>query len=82
MPERSSAKVGRRLINCRFSASSPAGKILKGNIIGSPGLAPEEKERLSAMLSALADEFALCHGDFHGGNIQRFTEGKTDRMQK
>jgi aminoglycoside phosphotransferase (APT) family kinase protein len=47
----------------------PLRMVLKGNIIGSPGLSPEEKERLSAMLAALPDEFALCHGDFHGGNI-------------
>ena len=47
----------------------PLRMVLHGNIAGSPGLTPEEKERLTGMLSALPDGFALCHGDFHGGNI-------------
>jgi len=47
----------------------PIKQVLKGNIIASPGLTPVEKERLLGMLPDFPDEFALCHGDFHGGNI-------------
>jgi tRNA A-37 threonylcarbamoyl transferase component Bud32 len=47
----------------------PLRMLLKTNISASPGLSPEEKNRLSAMLIKLPDEFYLCHGDFHGGNI-------------
>jgi aminoglycoside phosphotransferase (APT) family kinase protein len=32
-------------------------------------LTPEEKERLTAMLAKLPEGIAICHGDFHGGNI-------------
>ncbi len=53
----------------------PLRMVLKGNIVASPGLSPEEKERLGALLSALPDEFVLCHGDFHGGNI--LSDGKS-----
>lgn len=41
----------------------------KAMIIGSPGLSPEEKEKLLGMLDKLPDGNNLCHGDFHGGNI-------------
>lgn len=47
----------------------PLKMVLGANIAISPGLAPEEKERLGAMLSELPDGLAICHGDFHGGNI-------------
>jgi len=47
----------------------PLKMILGANIAVSPGLSPEEKERLSAMLSELPEGLAICHGDFHGGNI-------------
>jgi tRNA A-37 threonylcarbamoyl transferase component Bud32 len=47
----------------------PLRMLLKGNIAASPGLTPEEKTNLSQMLSTMPDEFYLCHGDFHGGNI-------------
>lgn len=47
----------------------PLKMVLSGNIIASPGLSPKEKERLLTMLSELPDGDALCHGDFHGGNI-------------
>ena len=40
-----------------------------GMISASPGLTPDEKERLLAMLPTLPEEYVLCHGDFHGGNI-------------
>ncbi len=53
----------------------PLRMVLKGNLIASPGLSPEEKERLGGLLSALPDEFVLCHGDFHGGNI--LSDGKS-----
>jgi hypothetical protein len=43
--------------------------VLGANISASPGLTPEEKERLGGMLDGLPDGLALCHGDFHGGNI-------------
>ncbi len=47
----------------------PIKQVLKGNIIGSPGLTPAEKERLLGMLPDFPDDYALCHGDFHGGNV-------------
>lgn len=47
----------------------PLRMVLKGNILASPGLSQEEKERFLSMLSTLPDGDALCHGDFHGGNI-------------
>jgi len=47
----------------------PLRMVLKGNILGSPGLSQEEKDKLLSMLSTLPDGDALCHGDFHGGNI-------------
>ncbi len=47
----------------------PLRMVLSGNIIASPSLSPKEKERLLTMLSELPDGNALCHGDFHGGNI-------------
>jgi len=47
----------------------PLRMLLKTNISFSPGLEPEEKKRLTTMLSKFPDEFYLCHGDFHGGNI-------------
>ncbi len=47
----------------------PLRMVIHGNITYSPGLADTEKERLLDILSRLPDEYALCHGDFHGGNI-------------
>jgi aminoglycoside phosphotransferase (APT) family kinase protein len=47
----------------------PLKMVLNGNIIASPGLSQEEKEQLISKLSKLPDGDALCHGDFHGGNI-------------
>jgi tRNA A-37 threonylcarbamoyl transferase component Bud32 len=47
----------------------PLRMLLKGNIAASPGLSQEEKTKLSEKLSTMPDEFYLCHGDFHGGNI-------------
>lgn len=38
-------------------------------IQASPGLTREEKDRLLALLPTLPEEYILCHGDFHGGNI-------------
>ncbi|AGB02842.1 aminoglycoside phosphotransferase family protein [Methanoregula formicica] len=43
--------------------------VLGANIAVSPGLTPDEKDRLNAMLAKLPDGLAICHGDFHGGNI-------------
>jgi len=53
----------------------PLKMVLKGNIIASPSLSKEEKERLLIMLSELPEGDAICHGDFHGGNI--LFDGKT-----
>lgn len=47
----------------------PLKMVLAGNIAMSPGLAPEQKEALNTKLAALPDGLAICHGDFHGGNI-------------
>jgi len=53
----------------------PLKMVLGANIAASPGLTPDEKERLNAMLAKLPDGLAICHGDFHGGNI--LFDGKT-----
>lgn len=47
----------------------PLKMVLGANIAVSPGLTPDEKERLSTMLAKLPEGTAICHGDFHGGNI-------------
>lgn len=47
----------------------PLKMVLEANLAASPGLTPEEKERFTAMLTGLPDGLAICHGDFHGGNI-------------
>lgn len=47
----------------------PMRMMLNGMITASPGLSPEEKERLCTMLSELPDGLSICHGDFHPGNI-------------
>jgi aminoglycoside phosphotransferase len=44
-------------------------KRLEVMITGSPGLTPEEKDRLLTDLSQLPDGSSICHGDFHCGNI-------------
>lgn len=53
----------------------PLRMVLGANIAASPGLTPEEKDHLNAQLARLPDGFAICHGDFHGGNI--LFDGKT-----
>ena len=47
----------------------PLKMVLRTNISASPGLTPGEKDRLNAMLTELPEGLAICHGDFHGGNI-------------
>jgi len=47
----------------------PLKMVLGANIAASPGLTPEEKDRLTADLARLPDGLSICHGDFHGGNI-------------
>jgi tRNA A-37 threonylcarbamoyl transferase component Bud32 len=47
----------------------PLKMVLSGMIIASPGLTPEEKERLVGILAGLPEGMSLCHGDFHHGNI-------------
>jgi hypothetical protein len=47
----------------------PLKMVLGANISVSPGLTPDEKGRLGAMLAELPEGLAICHGDFHGGNI-------------
>ncbi len=47
----------------------PLKMVLGANIAASPSLTPAEKERLNAELAKLPDGLAICHGDFHGGNI-------------
>jgi len=47
----------------------PIKLVLVGNILASPGLTTEEKDRLVKILSGLPDGFSICHGDFHHGNI-------------
>ena len=47
----------------------PIKMMIRGMILASPALTPEEKERLLGILSSLPDGFNLCHGDFHVGNV-------------
>jgi tRNA A-37 threonylcarbamoyl transferase component Bud32 len=47
----------------------PQKKMLHGLITHSPGLSPEEKERLYTMLYPLPEGNSICHGDFQFGNI-------------
>jgi thiamine kinase-like enzyme len=47
----------------------PIKLVILGTIVASPGLVPEEKERLAKQLAGLPDGLSICHGDFHHGNI-------------
>lgn len=42
---------------------------LRGQISGSALLDPPRRARLLAQLDVLPDGDALCHGDYHGGNV-------------
>lgn len=53
----------------------PLKMVLGANIAASPGLTTGEKDRLNKELARLPDGLAICHGDFHGGNI--LFDGKT-----
>lgn len=62
-------KLQAALHQVKFTDFRPLKMMQQGMITASPGLSPEEKERLIGMLPSLPDDIILCHGDFHGGNI-------------
>lgn len=68
-------KLQAALHQVEFTGFVPLKSMQKGMIAASPGLTPEEKEKLLKMLDSLPDGLILCHGDFHGGNI--LCEGKS-----
>jgi len=47
----------------------PIKLVLFGTILSSPGLTPDEKDRLVKQMAPLPDRYSICHGDFHHGNI-------------
>ena len=47
----------------------PIKLVLMGTIAVSPGITDDEKKRLIEQLKTFPDEYCVCHGDFHSGNI-------------
>lgn len=55
--------------NTTLTILLPVKMVLNAHITHSPGLIPEEKDKLIAVLSKLPDGSSICHGDFFVGNI-------------
>lgn len=64
-----SVKLQLEIHNATSRILHPVRMFLEECITKSPGLSPEEKDNLIAMLTNLPDGTSICHGDFHMGNI-------------
>ena len=61
------AKLHKKILNNKMYDVQNYKEFLKTNIMGTKE--SEEREKILFLLEKLPDEYSLCHGDFHPGNI-------------
>jgi uncharacterized protein (TIGR02172 family) len=65
----SMAKLHKAIVHNRVSNVQNYKEFLKYNIVNAPSSNSKKREEVLQMLDKLPDGNALCHGDFHPGNI-------------